>query len=437
MTKPKTMTNLAHKIKLRPNAAQTEMFWQHAGYARYAYNWAWARHKEIRAQSYEAKERGDDPIKWPSAFDLNKQFNIYKKTDPDMDWHKDLFQGTAMCSILNFGKSVDRWMNKKLRAGAPKKKRKYRRDSFVILYSKQEQERIIDVEKRRIYLSKIGWVKMFELPRFSGMIKSIVINKLADGWYASILIDHDGSMVTAKRENQAQNRRALGVDVGIKTLAVCSDGRSYPNPRSEQRYRRKIRMLNKQLDRRKHGSNRWLVTLKLLRKTYFRMARLREHTHHVATTDIVMRASSLGIEDLNVAGMLRNRRIAKALSDASLGGFLHKLEYKSALYGTKIVSADRFYPSSKTCSSCGWKNAALKLSDRSWTCRGCGKRQDRDLNAAINLKRVAVNHSETKNGRGERVRPAAASQAMPNEASTANACGEKPNNRGSVQLCLF
>ena len=187
----------------------------------------------------------------------------------------------------------------------------------------------------------------------------------------------------------------VGVDVGIKHLAVTSEGVYYENPKALKRYERKLKRLQRQLSRQEKGSRNWHKTKAKLAKLHYRITCIRQDTQHKATTAIVNRASRIGIESLNVAGMLKNHRLAKALSEASLSSFLSMLKYKAERMGVKIVEADTFYPSSKTCSACGIVNSDLSLSDRTYHCSLCGHTQDRDLNAAINLRTVAMGHTET------------------------------------------
>ena len=172
----------------------------------------------------------------------------------------------------------------------------------------------------------------------------------------------------------------LSVDVGINTLATCSDGTTYDNPRPLKRYERKFADANRRLARREKGSQNWYKTA-----IHARIGNIRNDAHHQATIRIVRKASAIGIETLNISGMLKNRKVAKALSDSALSRFLTMLKYKAGRRGIPIHEADQFFASSKTCSHCGHKKADLTLSDRIYYCSECGFECDRDLNAAINL----------------------------------------------------
>ena len=187
----------------------------------------------------------------------------------------------------------------------------------------------------------------------------------------------------------------VGIDVGINTLATLDDGTKYDNPKALKRYERKLKREQRKLNRKVFLSENWHKQKRKVERIHYRIACIRRDAHHKATTVIVNRASRIGIETLQITHLLKNRKLAKALSDASLGGFLEKLKTKAESLGIPIVQADRFFASSKNCSHCGHKKDDLTLSDRTYSCNNCGVSQDRDVNAAINLKHVAVGYTET------------------------------------------
>ena len=204
---------------------------------------------------------------------------------------------------------------------------------------------------------------------------------------------------------ESNSPKSVGVDVGIKHLAVTSEGVYYDNPKALKRHERKLKRLHRHFSRKVKGSRNWYKLKDAIAKLHYRITCIREDAHHKATTAIVNGASRIGIESLNVVGMVKNHSLAKALSDASLSNFLMLLKYKADHLGIKIVAADTFYPSSKTCSNCGTIDSDLSLSDRTYQCNDCGHIQDRDLNAAINLKQLAAGHSESLNASGDSVSP--------------------------------
>ena len=177
-----------------------------------------------------------------------------------------------------------------------------------------------------------------------------------------------------------------------KTL---DNGTKYENPKALKRYERKLKREQRKLNRKVFLSNNWYQQKRKVERLHYRIACIRKDAHHQATADILKCVSKIGIETLQVTNLLKNRKLAKALSDAALGGFLEKLKTKATSLGIPIVQADRFFASSKTCSACGYKKDDLTLSDRQYHCSNCGTSIDRDQNAAINLKHVAVGYTET------------------------------------------
>ena len=372
-----------HKIALDPNSVQATQFAQHCGYARVAYNHVLADFKQGLANG-----------EWRSHIELNKRFNSVKREA--YEWCTELNQRAAHNTIyFNFRDAVKQWQSGQSRF--PKFKKRSKGQSFQA----DAGRGTTIVEGQRIKLPKMGWVRMFQKLRHLGTIVKVVISKTAHRWFASITVD------TFDNDTIPDNRHlpVVGVDVGINHLAVTSEGVYYENPKALKRYERKLKRLQRQLSRRQKGSRNWHKTKSKIAKLHYRITCIRKEAQHQATTAIVNNASRIGIESLNVAGMLKNHRLAKTLSDASLSNFLSMLAYKAERIGVKIVEADTFYPSSKTCSACGAKDKDLSLSDRTYHCSDCSHTQDRDLNAAINLRNVAAGHAETENVCGDFVSP--------------------------------
>ena len=314
-----------------------------------------------------------------SVYDLNKRFNAKKKT---FDWTKAQDQRAAMYAVHHFGRAIDNWVVK--RAGFPKFKRRGCKHSYTT------DEQSVKVLGKRIKLPKIGWVKTFEELRFRGKIVSVTISRTAHRWFASISVE-----VGTSDKVDMSTYPTVGIDVGINTLATLDDGTKYDNPKALKRYERKLKREQRKLSRKVFLSENWHKQKRKVERIHYRIACIRRDAHHKATTVIVNRASRIGIETLQITHLLKNRKLAKALSDASLGGFLEKLKTKAESLGIPIVQADRFFASSKNCSHCGHKKDDLTLSDRTYSCNNCGVSQDRDVNAAINLKHVAVGYTET------------------------------------------
>ena len=367
-----------HKIALNPNNKQRRWFSQQCGYARFAYNHALSDFK-----SEIAKDN------FLSASKLDKRFNTAKKK---YAWTKDMDQRASQKSIYqNLGAAIKNWTDK--RAKFPKFKKRGKRDSYTT------DEQSVSVKDKRIKLPKIGWVNMFESLRFVGKIMKVTVSRTAHRWFVSITVD----TTEAPKAVELSTHSVVGIDVGINTLATLSDGTQYDNPRPLKRYERKLKRANRRFSKKKHKSKNWYKQKQKIARIHYKIACIRGDAHHKATTDIVNTASVIGIETLKVTNMLKNKKLAKALSDSAFGGFLSKLKTKSVSRGIPVVEADQFYASSKTCSSCGHKKKGLQLKDRIYNCSECGISIDRDVNAAINLKHVAVGHTETKNACGVHV----------------------------------
>jgi putative transposase len=188
---------------------------------------------------------------------------------------------------------------------------------------------------------------------------------------------------------KSTGRRTVGIDLGLKTFAVLSDGARFESQKPLRHGKRKLRRLNRTLARRKKGSKRWWDARNKLGRFHYRVACLRGDFTHKATTQIAESYDLIGIEDLNVAGMVRNRKLAFSISDASWSEFVRQLAYKCEQSGSTLVKVNRFSPSSRLCPKCGTINHALTLKDREWVCE-CGAVHDRDLNAACNIRDEAV-----------------------------------------------
>ena len=263
----------------------------------------------------------------------------------------------------------------------------------------------VRVDGKAVILPKIGHVDMVEHLRFAGSIREVTINRTAGTWFACFCMEDGQEPPPVKADP------TIGVDVGLGTMATCSDGLTVENPRALSSGVKRLRRLDQAIARsgKVHGktqqSNRRESLYVKRRRLHARIVNLRNDNHHKATTAIAKSAGRVVVESLNVAGMVKNRRLARALADAGMSSFLVKLEYKCRWYGAEHAKADRWFASSKLCAHCGWKKDDLNLSDREWWCGGCGVLNDRDANAAVNLARWP-GLSFPVTGRGDRVSPA-------------------------------
>jgi putative transposase len=216
---------------------------------------------------------------------------------------------------------------------------------------------------------------MTEPLRFEGKIMSARISEQAGYWFVSIQVQLPAPPRTAPD-------RVLGVDLGIKALAVDSDGEVFENQKHLAAAQKKLRRLNRWLARKQKGSNNWHKAKRKLARLHLRIANLRADATHKLTTRLAQKASIIALETLNVAGMLKNRKLARAIADAAFSEMVRQLGYKAM----QVVRIAPFYPSSKTCHECGHINHALTLADRVWACPACGTVLERDVNAARNIR---------------------------------------------------
>jgi putative transposase len=387
----------AHRIRLDPNNLQATYLVRAAGTARFAYNWALGEWK----RQYEAC-KADPTLTKPSEAALRRQLNSIKREQ--FPWMLEVTKNAPQMAIMQLGRAFENFFAG--RARYPRFRRKGRRDRFTI---SNDQFRI---EGRHIRIPKLGWVRMWEALRFAGKVVSASVARVADHWYASITVDTSDSPVPP-----ADSQGAVGVDLGIKALATLSTGETFQGPKALRTLLTRLRRLSRALSRKVKGSrNRVRAKLKLAR-LHARIANIRSDSLHKLSANITRRFHTIGIEDLNVKGMLGNRHLARAIADMGFYELRRQLEYKAAWRGGQVVLVDRWFPSSKQCSCCAYRLESLGLDMRHWTCPGCGALSERDVNAAINLRNVAVSSTASACGgegagpvRERRVKPAPAKQ---------------------------
>ena len=400
----------SHRVALSPTPDQESLFLQHAGYARFAYNWAVGEF-----------QGGLEVGLWLSERSLRPKWNQIKHVIAP--WCSDLSQNAAKYAIIDLGQASSSWgqYRRKLkqgincrRVGFPRFKRRRHEQGFRA----DNGPDTVMVEGKTVILPRIGRVAMVEQLKSAGRICEVTVNRTAGQWFASFSVD------TGELPPPVKDGPTIGVDVGITKLAVCSDGTVVENPKALRPALKHFRRVDKAIARSRniHGrnqrSNRRERRYAKRRRLHARVANMRSDTHHKATTMIAKSAGRVVIEDLNVSGMMQNRRLARALADAGLSGFLSKLAYKCRWYGAELVEVSRWFPSSKLCSGCGEKNENLTLSDRKWRCASCGAVNDRDLNAALNLEKAGFELPGA--GRGDCVSPA--TPAVVCEASSESGC---------------
>ena len=373
-----------YKVRLEPNNKQHARMMQYAGAARYAYNWTIDREKE-------AYESGN------SFINDNELRKLFTKHKAENDWLYSISSHVTAQAIKDACIAYQRFFKKQ--ANFPKfKSRKRSKPSFYQDgYEIRVSETHIKIGKladsRRPNKQKLNWIKLSEVNRIPLVDNYLNPRITFDGihWYVSVGVEHQADSVRMPTND------GIGIDLGIKDLAVCSEGHTYKNinrtdkvKRLEKQKRRKQRqiarkyLLNKQGNDYVKTKNIAKAELKLL-KINTKLTNIRKNYIHKITTDIVKREPSfIVLEDLNVKGMLKNKHLSKSVQQQNFYKFREILTYKAERAGIKLIVADRFYPSSKTCSHCGAIKQDLKLSDRVFMCNECGLEIDRDLNASLN-----------------------------------------------------
>lgn len=386
----------AVKVALDPTPAQERRFLSHAGAARFAFNAALAHVKE-------AIEAGEKP-EW-SFYSLRKWWNANKDElavdDDGVIWWSDNSKEAYSYGVESLAKGLSNWAKSRKgtckghRVGFPKFKSKgktsprfaYATGSFGL----------IDGDPKALKLPRIGRVHCMEnvVARMGdARLLRMTISRRAGRWYASLTIEREDKTV-----KYAPKGGAVGVDLGIKTLATLSDGTVIENPRHLKQSERKLKRAQRALSRKMPSSNRRAKARAKVARIHAHVANQRKDALHKLTTHLTSKYSEISIENLNVLGMVKNHNLAKSVMDASFGEFRRQLEYKTAHTGARLHVIDRWYPSSKTCSGCGRVKAKLSLSERTYRCEHCGLVIDRDLNAAININ-VAGSAPETVNAHG-------------------------------------
>jgi putative transposase len=239
------------------------------------------------------------------------------------------------------------------------------------------------VDRQSIRIPKLGAVNMAEALRFQGKILSAVISYRAGWWFVSLSVEIEHEVPT-------HTGGAVGVDLGIKTLATCSDGVVFENQKRYSQSLGRIKGLSKGLSRKVEGSQNWRKNTRKLARAHYRVACQRQDALHKMTTYLARTYALIGLEDLNTKGMLANHCLAQAVSDASFFEVQRQLLYKTEQYGGYVQLMSRWYPSSKICHTCGWIKEDLTLEDRVWVCEQCSVIHERDLNASLNLRDEAL-----------------------------------------------
>ena len=388
----------AYKTELDLNNQQITACKKHAGAARWAYNWGLRRKQEAYRTTGAS----------PSAIELYRELNALKRTD--VHWMYEVSKCAPQEALRHLDRAFDGFFRRvKLqqagqyrgKLGYPRcKSKKKGLGSFRLTGT-------IVIFPDAIQLPRLGRLRLKErgyLPltgTAGGHVLSASVSEQAGHWYVSVQVEQEHA-VPVMPVTSGPIGGIVGVDLGVKTLATLSDGTRIPNPRPLKRRLRKIKRLHRAVSRKRKGSQNRKKAARRLGNEYRKVGHQRANTLHQVTTMLAKTKAVIVIEDLYVAGMLKNHHLAQAITDVGFAEFRRQLTYKAAWYGSRVVVVSRWKPSSKTCSGCGWVDAELTLADRRFQCQNptCGLVLDRDLNAAINLAQLAGSSSESQNACG-------------------------------------
>ena len=359
------------RYRIFPNKKQEQQLNQMLGNARFVYNWALDR----RITEYQSQKKNI------SAFTLMTELTQLKK-NPEYEWLKLSVAQSLQQSIVNMDKAFTRFFKQK--KGFPKFKSKHKGTHSVGF----PQNTKVDFENNKVSVNKIGWIKTKISRTFDGKIKTATINKTPTGkFFISIIVELPDVKIKQKPISKVN---AVGIDTGIKTFATLSDGTEIKNPKHLKNNIQRLKVLQKRASKKQKGSaNRKKANLQVAR-LHEKIANQRLDFLHKTTTAIAKQYDTVACENLNISGMLRNHKLAQSIADLGLGKFYTLLQYKMAEQGGNYLEIGRFEPSSKMC-GCGAINKNLQLSDREWVCPECGVINQRDVLAATNILKFALN----------------------------------------------
>ena len=380
----------SYKTEFFPTTEQKQIIHRTIGVCRFIYNFYLAHNKEI----YEKEE------KFVSGYDFSKWLNNeYLPQNPGFSWVRDVSSKSVKQSIMNADRAFRNFFQH--RTGFPNWKKKSDSDAKMY-FVKNGTKQIISCERHRIKIPTLDWVRLKEkgyIPTNSNthIIKSGSVSMKAGRYYVSVLVEEP------EREKPVLNDFGIGIDLGVKDFAICSNGKTYKNINKSFRIRKLEKSLKRQ-QRKLSGKYESLKKLKNnlkgvatrqnIQKQRLKVQKLHQRLDNIRT-DYINKAISelvktkpewITIENLNVSGMMKNRHLSKSVAQQKFFEFRTKLNSKCNEYGIELRIADRFYPSSKTCHNCGCVKSDLKLSDRIYTCSECGYTADRDFNASLNLR---------------------------------------------------
>lgn len=376
------------QYRLQPTSAQEQLFRQYCGSVR----WIWNRMLAERSEAYKATGKS------PTAYTQIKQLPVLKQLE-ETAWLNTIQSQVLQDAVLDLDEAFKRFFSKQ--NGYPRfKNKRGHKQSFSYPQG-------VKVDSGKVWLPKIGWVKFRQSREIQGIIKRATIRRKASGWYVSLLCEVD---IEIPDPVEITPENSVGIDLGSIDLVTLSDGRKTGNSRHYRAAERKLARAQRSLSRKQKGSNNRHKQKQRVARLHEHIANCRRDDLHKLSAQLIRENQAVFVEDLNVLGIAK--RMGKSVGDAGWSELIRQLEYKAAWQGKTVLKIGRYFPSSKTCSYCGYKHSELALSERTWLCPSCGITLDRDINAAINIKReglkyVAAGYTETQNACGQRVRLAA------------------------------
>lgn len=383
----------AYKVEIKPTPQQIQRINQSIGICRWLYNQYLWKNKEL----YEKYKNGeiDKKQSFMSANDFDKYINNEVKILKEYKWINECGSKARKKAIVNVETAYKRFFKGQSKFPRFKKKNKQN----VGLYFPKNNKTDWKVERHRINIPTLKWVRVKEygyIPT-NAKVKSGTITKKADRYYVSVLVEEDNHI------EHINFNEGIGIDLGLKDFAICSNGKVYKNInktkeviRLEKKLKREQRKLSRKYESLKvrNKNKKGEATRQNIQKQIIKVQKLHQRLYNIRNNYInyvisellKQNPSYITIEDLNVKGMMKNRHLSKAVSKQGFYTFRNKLAYKCKWNSIELRIADRFYPSSKTCHECGSINKGLKLSDREWVCKECGVIHDRDYNASLNLR---------------------------------------------------
>lgn len=364
----------SYKYKIKPDNKQQGLLSQFFGCTRFIYNWGLEKKTSYYKENCSSL----------TYVQLAKELTLLKN-ESGYEWLNECANEPLQQSLRNLDVAFTAFFRKKAKYPNFKSKKKSK-DSIKFINCVH-----FDFDNWRIKLPKIGWVKLCKNRIWNqdtckqGTV-TVSKDKCGEYW-VSVAVDNQKQQ---HKKKPIKPETAVGIDIGIKDYAILSDGTKYSNPKHLGKSQKMLAHWQKNFARTKQGSNRHEKARLMVAKCYRKITNQRIDFLQKLSTDLIKKYDTICLENLNVKGMEQNHHLARAISDAAWGEFVRELTYKSEWYGKNVVYIGRYEPSSKLCHCCGYINKELKLSDREWRCPICGEIHDRDVNAAINIKKIAL-----------------------------------------------